>query len=262
LDGQLSANGRRFGRLGESFWAAAGAHVDLAIAGSAYIVGAKFRLEHSPEAVFTSSWLAPKSRSYDLADAAAGRNKAMLGHDEHICNGSSPSMDFVFGSTSGVDPPSVVVMNCAAGSAPESNFVWSHFHPFGAVYLPLSGHICFATDTVTCVEPGTARWVSPSLQYYEYFQKINKTNAMADEVRDLANVSTADCVYPNVFAVTNFDAASEAGVPNFADWPERAHGSTSAVGIGPWGVFPRLTVQATRMVVASVEVEADGTLFV
>ena len=107
-----------------------------------------------------------------------------------------------------------------------------------------------------------ARWVSPNLQYYEYFQKINETNAMADKVRDLANVSLAACVHPNVFAVTNFDAASGAGVPNFADWPERAHGSTSAVGIGSWGVFPRMTVQATRMVVGSVEVDADGSFIV
>lgn len=82
---------------------------------------------------------------------------------------------------------------------------------------------------------------------------------MADRVRELAGVSAEVCEYPLVFAVTNFDVASGAGVPNFDDWPAAAHGQTSATGIGPWGVFPRMTVQATRFVLSSVAVETkDG----
>lgn len=255
-EGRIVANGRSLKELGESTWVAAGAWLNLRVEGSVYVVGAKFELDVSVEdAVFTSSWQAPRSRTYELADAIAGRNNSFLGHDDHICNGSSPSMDFVLGSTSQVDPASVVVLNCAAGSEPETNFVWSHFHPFGAVYLPLSGRICFASDRTLCAEPGTARWTSPNLQYYEYFQKINKTNEMADRVRSLAGVSAEICQHPNVFAVTNFDVASGAGVPNFDDWPVQAHGQTSATGIGPWGIFPRMTVQATRFVVSSSEVE-------
>merc|ERR1711988_895863 len=141
-------------------------------------------------------------------------------------------MDFVFGSRTHVDPPSVVVLNCAPSSSPEGNFVWSHFHPFGALYIPFSGEICFSTKDVVCVAPGTARWTSANLMYYEFFRKINVTNAGAEAVRDLAMVPPEKCQYPNVFAVTNFDGnAVPPGVPNFRDWPLNAHNTTSAVGI-------------------------------
>lgn len=168
----------------------------------------------------------------------------------------------VFGSRTGVDPPGVAVLNCAPGSEPATNFVWSHFHPFGALYLPLSGEICFATNEVVCAGPGVARWTSANLQYYEFFRKINETNAAADAVRDLAGVPASQCQYPNLFAVTNFDGgAAPAGVPNFADWPQDAHSNDPALGIGPWGIFPRMTVQATKIVVktAIVDVHVDST---
>lgn len=258
--GHLSVNGEKLSNMGESFWIASGASANIEVAGSAYVAGAKFFLDAAaPEVTYTSAFVGPKYRRYSYDDAKAKSGNSLLQHDDHICNGTSPSMDFVFGSKTGVDPPVVSVLNCAAGSTPDKNFVWSHFHPFGALYIPFSGEICFATKEVLCVQPGTARWTSANLQYYEYFRKINTTDADADKVRSIAGVDAAKCKYPNVFAVTNFDGFNPpAGVPNFDDWPVNAHGSTSAVGIGPWGVFPKMAVQATRVIVKEAEVEVDS----
>jgi hypothetical protein len=261
--GQLSLNDQKLSYMGESFWVASGAHADVEVAGSAYIVGAKFELDASAEPnTFTHSFAGPQFRDYSYADAMMGEGPSRLSHDPHICNGSSPSKDFIFGSQTLVDPPSVSVLNCAPASGPEGNFVWSHFHPFGAVYLPFSGEICFATSDVVCVGPGTARWTSANLMYFEYFNKINTTNSMADAVRDVAGVPADQCQYPNLFAVTNFDGFTgpPAGVPNFRDWPVNAHQNKKALGIGPWGVFPKMTVQATKVVVktTSVVIESEG----
>lgn len=260
-EGQLTLNGETLAHPGESVWIAAGAVADLEIAGAAYIAGAKFELDASvPPAVFTSAYSGPQTRSYTYDDALHFRGNASLQHDDHIMNGSSPSKDFVFRSRTGVDPPSVAVLNCAAGSTPETNFVWSHFHPFGALYMPFSGNICFATNEVVCAMPGQARWTSANLQYYEFFVKINETNAAANAVRDLGGVPASQCEYPNLFAVTNFDGAHiPAGVPNFGDWPENAHQNPLALGLGPWGVFPRMTVQATKMVVKTAVVDVTFT---
>lgn len=254
--------------MGESFWVAPGAHADLEVVGSAYVAGAKFELDASAESsTFTSAFEGPKFRNYTLADAMKGHQNAQFHHDPHICNGSSDSKDFAFGSQTHVDPPSVVVLNCAPSSTPEGNFVWSHFHPFGALYIPFSGEICFATKDVVCSSPGTPRWTSANLLYYEFFRKINNTDADADAVRNIAGVPADKCKYPVVFAVTNFDGLhgpGGAGVPNFADWPVNAHHNSPALGLGPWGVFPKMTVQATKVVVKSsavvVESEDDDTL--
>lgn len=260
-NGKVALNGQLLSHMGESFWVALGASADLEVEGTAYVAGAKFELDTSKSTVFTSSYAGPTFRNYSLADAKANRGQSKLQADPHICNGSSPSMDFVFGSRTHVDPPSVAVLNCAPSSNPEENFVWSHFHPYGALYLPMSGEICFSTDKVVCASPGTARWTSANLQYYEYFRKINVTNKAADTVRDIAGVSPSKCQYPNVFAVTNFDGFTlPTGVPNFDDWPVNAHGRKAAAGPknAPWGVFPKMTVQATKVVVkASAVVMED-----
>jgi len=194
------------------------------------------------------------------ADAISNRANAKFQHDDHICNGSSPSKDLVFGSQTKVDPPSVAVLNCAPASNPRENFVWSHFHAFGALYIPFSGEICFATKEVVCAKPGTARWTSANLQYYEFFRKINTTNPAADAVRDMAGVPAEKCQYPNLFAVTNFDGFdAPPGVPNFDDWPTNAHTNALALGIGPWGIFPKMTVQATKVVVKASTVIIDDS---
>lgn len=246
--------------MGESFWVALGAHAELEVKGSAYVAGAKFELDSSAQAAtFTSAFLGPRFRNYSYADAVSNRANAKLQHDDHICNGSSPSKDFVFGSQTQVDPPGVAVLNCAPSSNPWGNFVWSHFHAFGALYIPFSGEICFATTDVVCAKPGTARWTSANLQYYEFFRKINTTNPEADAVRDIAGIPAEECQYPNVFAVTNFDGFNvPPGVPNFDDWPTNAHSNPLALGIGPWGVFPRMTIQATKVVVKASAVVLES----
>jgi len=261
MHGQISLNDNMLSHMGESFWVAPGARVNLKVDGAAYVAGAKFELESSAEeSIFTSSFVQANHRNYSYADLGTPGN-SHIKDDPHICNGSSPSKDIVFGSHSGVDPASVVVVNCAPSSTPEENFVWSHFHPFGALYMPLSGEICFATKDTTCVGPGTARWTSPNLMYYEYFRKINTTNVHADTVRDIVGVPSEECQYPNVFAVTNFDShAGKSGVPNFGDWPANAHGNNLALGIGPWGIFPKMTVQSTTFVVKSSAVMIDEEL--
>lgn len=255
--GQLSMNGEVLSHMGESFWLGRGAQATIKIEGTAYVAGAKFELDPSAaEATSTSAFVGPRFRRYAYADAVANTNAASLQHDPHICNGSSPSKDFVFGSQTHVDPPSVSVLNCAPSSNPAGNFVWSHFHPFGALYIPLSGEICFASKDVICVGPGTARWTSANLMYYEYFRKINTTNVYADAVRDLGKVPADRCQFPNLFAVTNFDGSSRpAGVPNFDDWPVNAHKHDLALGIGPWGVFSEMVIQATKVVVKTSSVD-------
>lgn len=254
-EGQLTFNGETKHLIGSSFWAMEGAYVSLQVNGTAWILGNPFVLDATAKPyTFVDSYNAMRTRSYDLEEAKAGLKKGTLGHDEHICNGTSPSMDFVFGSVDGLDPPSVVVLNCANGSSPEDNFVWSHFHPFGAVYLPFSGKVCFSTDEKLCVEAGEARWTSPNLQYYEYFMKPGQAIAQAEAVRELAGVSAAACERAIVFAVTNFDVTTIAGVPNFDDWPEEAHGQTDCTGIGPWGIFEHMVVRNTVPVSATVTV--------
>lgn len=98
-------------------------------------------------------------------------------------------------------------MNCAPK---EWSFVYYHTHPFGAVYFPYSGRICFWTDSKLCVGLGEARWVSPNLFYYETFEKIEEENLNANRIVDLAftKENATACTYPVVFAVTNFDPDS------------------------------------------------------
>jgi hypothetical protein len=97
--------------------------------------------------------------------------------------------------------------------------------------------------------------------YYEFFVKINETNTDANFVRDAAGLTDAQCKYPNLFAVTNFDGfnpeLAAVGAPNFADWPVKAHSNKLALGIGPHGIFRRMTVEATKYVVKASTVIID-----
>jgi hypothetical protein len=259
VEGELTFNGEKARMMGSSFWANEGAFVNMSVEGMAWVLGAPFALDENAQPnVFTASYDAPQTRKYDLHQAKLGLEHSSLHHDEHIMNGSSPSMDFAFGSRSGVDPPVVTVLNCANGSTPETNFVWSHFHPFGAVYIPMSGETCFSTDETICASPGEARWTSALLQYYEWFKKPLVASASANAVRDLAGHDAEICDRPIVFGVTNFDGSSPAGVPNFRDWPRRAHGQKSSVGIGPWGVFDSMTVRSTTVVTKTIRADSHG----
>lgn len=146
-----------------------------------------------------------------------------------------------------VEPPSIAVLNCApegsevpiyGNQSDFTSYVWYHAHPQGAVYLPYSGSICFQTDDLLCVEPGTARWTSANLYYIEFFKKIRTTISEADKLVRLAGMS--DCEFPVTFGVTNFDPEDGAGQPNFVDVPDNAVGKDI-----PWGTFETMTVRNT-----------------
>jgi hypothetical protein len=212
--GAMEVNNHTIDIIGGAYWVDAGRRLEVTIRGSAYIVGAHFSLAEVPEAFFSSSYNASSERAYDVRDALAhdgnGTNGAAIQHDPHICNGTTNAKDITWSKHSVVDPPSIAVLNCApegqdvpiygTGSGFNS-YVWYHTHPQGAVYLPYSGGclpsfkfefksesgvslflrfvwaggICFQTDSLACIEPGTARWTSPNLFYIEFFKKLNTT---------------------------------------------------------------------------------------
>ena len=99
-------------------------------------------------------------------------------------------------------------MNCAP--TPDLSFVYYHRHPFGALYIPYSGKICFWTNDKLCIGLGEARWTSPNLFYYETFEKIEEYNENANSMINLAfsKENATACSYPIVFSVTNFDTDS------------------------------------------------------
>ena len=126
--GSLSVNGDAVTLMGSSFWANAGADVDVTITGLAFVVGAQFALDaRHPATHFSTSYRAPVVRKYDTQDAVGNTNNASNVHDIHINNGTGAvARDMLWPSTaSHVDPPSIVVLNCA----PTDSFVWSHSHP-------------------------------------------------------------------------------------------------------------------------------------
>eukprot|EP01062_Namystynia_karyoxenos_P010147 TRINITY_DN13595_c0_g1_i1.p2 TRINITY_DN13595_c0_g1~~TRINITY_DN13595_c0_g1_i1.p2 ORF type:complete len:361 (+),score=103.90 TRINITY_DN13595_c0_g1_i1:73-1083(+) len=235
--GVLTVNGRALQHPGSAHWSAPRTRLALSLSpgGSAWVVGARYELdERAAPAAFTSSWNASRHRAYSVADAVAGRQGGVMRHDPHIMNGTADAKDLLWASATGADPPSVVVINCAAGAS----FVDWHSHPQGAVYLPLAGRICFRTDRDRCVGPGAARWTSPNLYYYETFAQQPTADAGAAGVAAMAGMG--GCPNPVLFAVTNFDPAHPAGEPNFADVPPNAERGGRGRG---WGYFRNLAVR-------------------
>ena len=128
--GSLSVNGDAVTLMGSSFWANAGASVDVAISGGvAFVVGSRFELDaRVPAAHFSTSYRAPVVRKYDVADAVANTSNASNVHDIHVNNGTTNARDMLWPATaSHVDPPSIVAINCA----PTESYVLSHSHPQG-----------------------------------------------------------------------------------------------------------------------------------
>lgn len=259
--GHMNINGRDLDVIGSAYWLNAGAHAQVSISGAVYIVGAAYALVKVDPAIFSSSYRAKESHVYDVRDAIAngvdptrtpyrwanGTNGANVGHDPHICNGTTNAADITWSKHSLVDPPSIAVLNCAREGTPvplygtHSNFtsyVWYHIHPQGAVYLPYSGSICFQTDQLLCIEPGVARWTSPNLYYIEFFKRIQEDNRQADELVSMAGLT--GCEHPVTFGVTNFDPDDQAGQPNFDDFPANARPQPN-----PWGTFDVMTVRNT-----------------
>lgn len=254
--GRMELNGESVVGQGSSYWASQGALLRLNITGSAYIVGSQFRLSRTARpATFTSSFGSPPTRAYRVDDAFAGVHNASHVHDRHVNNGttdpvSQSAHDLMWSSQTTVDPPSIVVLNCAPGVS----HVLAHSHPAGALYIPFTGRICFDTVDKECIAAGYARWTSPNLYYYETFEKVNIQSAATAEADELVSrAGITDCEAPIVFAVTNFDPDIHFGQPNFVDIP-------SNVQLGykqrPWGTFPSLAVRTTTVTTQTVELEA------
>lgn len=236
--GSMSVNNQNLEVMGEAFWAVGLTPLTVAVSGYAFVVGAKFELTDGEPAIFTSSFGGPQVRLYKTSDALAGLNGADNGHDPHINNGTTNARDLVWNSITRVEPPSILVVNCA----PDHSYVWYHSHPQGALYLVYSGQICFETDELRCSNAGEARWTSGNLFYREEFRKTDETDPDADEIVRLAfpPQNASMCHNPVVFGVTNFDPTIEEGQPNFVDVPENA-------GPQKWGYFETLAMRMTTV---------------
>lgn len=282
--------------MGSAFWAADGVRLSVSLEGPgfAYIIGAKYELREDRNNFFSSSYLGPRLRVYDVLDAINPNNTVDAGnhHDPHICNGTTNARDLTWSSgASHVEPPSIAVLNCHSDAVKSAgkdahgreklengvrgstgSYVWFHFHPQGAVYLPYTGRICFEAATVKCVDQGDARWTSPNLYYYETFARLPLpvsasrhdpavlASHAASRVVNMAfpSKNASDCLSPAagappvVFGVTNFDPADPAGQPNFDDVP------ANGIRGKRFGVFTSMTVRTTTVVSKSIAIDSDG----
>eukprot|EP00656_Telonema_subtile_P058283 TRINITY_DN9831_c0_g1_i2.p1 TRINITY_DN9831_c0_g1~~TRINITY_DN9831_c0_g1_i2.p1 ORF type:complete len:344 (+),score=54.90 TRINITY_DN9831_c0_g1_i2:79-1110(+) len=254
--GSMQLNGEHISGQGSSYWASQGVALSVNVSGSVYVVGAEFALSSTVQpAVFTSSFGSVSTRAYTVQDALAGRNNASNVHDIHVNNGttdpvSQSAHDLMWSSQSRVDPPSIVVLNCAPGVS----HVLAHSHPAGALYIPFTGRICFDTTDKECTSAGYARWTSPNLYYYETFEKVfeqNEATAEADSLVAAAGIK--DCSAPVVFAVTNFDPDIGFGQPNFVDVPANVQ---SGYKQRQWGTFQNIAVRTTTVLTETVELES------
>lgn len=193
--------------MGSTVWIQEGIAIAFSLRGSAYIVGSKYELVNIPQALPSSSYLAPTLRAYGVSDGT-------LHQDPHVNNGTAHAHDLSWNSTSHVDPPNIVVMICE-----KNAWVDYHFHPQGALYIPLAGKLCFKTDETRCIEPGYPRWTSPLLWYYEPFENLPVVDPEADKL--LKTVGLTCEINPIVFSVNNFDIDDVAGQPNFQGAPPK-----------------------------------------
>ena len=250
---------------GSSFWVSGGTAVHAAFTGAFYVLGAPLVLVRAPPSLSTSSYAGLRSRYYDVEGAA-------IGHDPHINNGTGHvAKDIKFNSLTGVDPPNIVVLNCAPSVAPKKqSYVYYHSHPQGAVYVPFTGEICFSTDKTRCIKAGQMRWTSPNLFYPESFKPqpddaFGKPNQAASQLvpflraAKITGGSPSECDRAVVFAVTNFDPQKTEGQPNFVDLPANAHSPNKSI---KWGYWQSLTVRSTvySSVTASVSVHPNADI--
>jgi len=191
--------------VGESLWIQAGVEMQLKITGLVYVLGSKFQLTKAVKGIIPEiSYNAPLYRVYRLRDAD-------IVQDGHINDGRAKAKNLLWfpDKKSRVTPSHIVVVNCEK----SMSSVGHHFHPQGAVYIPFSGKICYG---MKCVTSGV-RWTSPLYRYNESFSVDEDHNLNDREAVRIAGLF--DCPNPIVFAVTNFDPSSIAGLPNFGDIP-------------------------------------------
>ena len=234
--------------VGASMWFAAGTAIHVKITGAFYVVGSPLALVRAPPSLNTSSFHGLRSRFYDVKHGE-------LVHDPHINNGTGHiAKDILFSSLSDVDPPNIIVLNCAP-SLNKTSSVYSHSHPQGALYIPFSGKICFSTDKKRCIRSGQLRWTSANLYYpetfeadpYDAFGELNKAHDQIVKLVWAANITDSkqhgQCNHSVVLSVTNFDAKNHAGQPNFVSVPDKV--SPSSTRPDMWGYWPSLVVRST-----------------
>jgi len=238
-----SENGRRLEVVGSSAWYNRGAILQLSLGENSRVwaVGAPLQaLEGGkvPEHVY---WFPgpgntpPRHRFYDTLDFLDGA--ATNAGDRNINNGSANARNIIWKTTTRVDPSSILIVDCE----PETSWVDFHIHPYGAVYMPLAGDICFKTNKVDCITTGEARWTSPNLFYMEHFYPPVKVN---EDWLAVAVELGMYCYSPMVFAVTNLDITSPMGDSIFDD----PH-SPCVMPNGPdnrWGYCETVTTWSTR----------------
>jgi hypothetical protein len=242
--GQLEVNGNVLTLLGSMFWVQDGGGIDLRLSASATLiaVGGALDIEEAngEMAVRRSAWtqpssyLAPLERAYLAEDAIANNASARaavvpdtaINNNGSFASGGANALDLSWGSTSRVDPAHIVVLDCE----PTNSYVRLHTHPFGAVYMPLAGSICFEhpVGRFKCVyaSRAEARWVSPLLRYVEQFRPTNVTSVAALELIERAGMGGNCTDRPVVFTVTNFDMDEASGVSNFVDIPDKTRPMT------------------------------------
>jgi hypothetical protein len=205
VEGWLTVGGITISTMGEAVWLQMGVETRVEISGSCYIVGAKFELVISKSAQIMSTYMAPTIRGYFVEDA-------FVTHNPGLNNGTAEANSVEWGSNTTVDPAHVTIVAC------EDVGLAFHVHPQGVVYLPLSGLLCFETETSEqCAPVGEARWNSPLLWYRESFYMSSNASAAA---QNLAKLSGLDCSTPIALSVTNFDSFNRAASPSFTDEPD------------------------------------------
>jgi hypothetical protein len=200
VDGWLTVGEYTLTTMGEAVWLQMGVETKVEIHGSAYIIGAEYKLVSAESAQIMSTYLAPTTRDYMLKDAL-------------VVLKSNDSNQVGWASSSTVDPAHLLIIAC------ENMQVSLHVHPEGVVYLPLSGTLCFKEgDAESCVTVGDARWNSPLLRYEESFWTSSKHSVSA---HILAKRTELNCTRtPVALAVMNYDLYNPAGGPSFTDEPD------------------------------------------
>ena len=231
--GGVLVNGENLTALGDAYWAQDSSAIDISLSPGSHIVavGGDFERAFDDDTrrtaaqVISGSYAGPTARSYMIKDALAGARTGRNVNDTHINEGRASARDLTWASRTGVEPAHLVVLNCQ-----NDTWVRDHVHPFGALYVPLTGRICFdVAGDARCVAPGEPRWTSPLLRYPETFHVApqGQPDVAATEAKALVDDAFAragmvcELDAPITFAVTNFDAGSgDAGVPNFDYVPD------------------------------------------
>jgi len=198
--------------IGDYLWVSAGSMLDVNITGSAYVFGGRPFLtpkdngmgikpaKHMDRTIL--------SRVYRIMDG-------VMKHDPHINEGNAYAFDVLYSTENLIDPPYVMVIDCT-----NNSYVKNHYHPWNALYFPLSpGALYFISEdgqtTLGHSRVGYPRWVSATLRYNEKLMVEKYTDHRVNDLIGRLGIDTHKCPNPFLFAVTNFDSNSSIGTPVF-----------------------------------------------